>query len=159
MLARLIYVSEAADALNLPAVEAILQQARHKNRLRDISGMLLFDCKAFLQVIEGDPQKLTDLYGRIAQDTRHRRLKLLEFTAIAERRFGAWAMDFAGAGSINREVFLRYSSGSSFLPYDMSAGSALAILCALASQRGEPVSPVGHPTTPACCSEAMSLSS
>jgi hypothetical protein len=141
MLARLIYVSEAADALNLPAVEAILQQARQKNRLRDISGMLLFDAKAFLQVIEGDPQKLTDLYGRIAQDTRHWRLKLIEFTAIAERRFGAWAMDFAGGGSSNREVFLRYSSGSSFLPYELSAGSALAILTALAGNRVETHTP------------------
>lgn len=149
MLARLIYVSEATDALNLPAVEAILQQARQKNRLRDISGMLLFDAKAFLQVIEGDPQKLTDLYGRIAQDTRHRRLKLLEFTAISERRFGAWAMDFAGAGSSNREVFLRYSAASSFQPYELNAGNALAILEALAGQQGGPASPVGNPTTPA----------
>lgn len=149
MLARLIYVSEATDALNLPAVEAILQQARQKNRMRDISGMLLFDAKAFLQVIEGDPQKLTDLYGRIAQDTRHRRLKLLEFAAITERRFGAWAMDFAGAGSSNREIFLRYSAASVFQPYELNAGNALAILDALASQRGDPASPFGNPTTPA----------
>jgi hypothetical protein len=141
MLARLIYVSEATDALNLQAVDGILLQARQKNRLRDVSGMLLFDCKAFLQVIEWDPQRLTDLYGRIAQDTRHRRLKLLEFTEVAERRFGAWAMDFAGSGSSNREVFLRYSRSSSFEPYELAASNALAILSALASNRVETTAP------------------
>jgi hypothetical protein len=137
MLSRLIYVSEAADALTLPAVEAILAMARPKNRLRDISGMLLFDSQAFMQVMEGDPQKVTDLFGRISQDTRHRRVKLLEFTAISERRFGAWSMDFAGASDSNRAIFLRYSSSSSFQPYELCAGTALAILTALADNRIE----------------------
>jgi hypothetical protein len=148
MLSRLIYVSEAADALNLPAVEAILAQARQKNRMRDISGMLLFDSKVFMQVIEGDAQKLTDLYGRISQDVRHRRLKLLEFSAIDERRFGAWAMDFAGGGEGNRAVFLRYSSSSLFQPYELSAINALAILTELAGNRVD--------TVPAAQREAMS---
>jgi hypothetical protein len=131
MLARLIYVSEAAAALNPDDVERILQRARQKNRLHDVSGMLLFDSKAFLQVIEGDALALSDLYGRLTQDSRHTRLKILEFTEVPQRLFGDWAMGFAGAGSENRPVFLRHSSSSQFKPYELGAAGALAVLVAL----------------------------
>jgi hypothetical protein len=131
MLAHLIYVSEAVEAMTPADVETILLQARQKNRLRDITGMLVFDRRAFLQVIEGDAQRLTDLYARISQDTRHQRLKLLQFGALAERKFGDWNMGFAGSGGTSRRVLLRYTASSVFAPYELDASAALALLISL----------------------------
>jgi hypothetical protein len=132
MLARLIYVSEASEALTPHDVETILQTARLKNKLRDITGMLVFDRRAFLQVVEGDAQRLTDLYGRISQDTRHHRQKLLQFCDLPERQFSDWTMGFAGSGGTSRRVLLRYTASSVFAPYELRAEAALALLLALA---------------------------
>ncbi|MFM2069149.1 MAG: hypothetical protein RLZZ584_4058 [Pseudomonadota bacterium] len=143
MLARLIYVSEAAEAMTPADVDAILKTARQRNKLRDITGMLVFDRRAFLQVIEGDAQHLTDLYGRIAQDPRHRRLRLLQFGALAERQFGDWSMGFAGSGGTSRRVLMRYTASSAFAPYELDAAAALALLVALA--RTESHAPAAEP--------------
>jgi len=132
MLARLIYVSEAIEGITIADVEKILSLARRSNQLHDISGMLLFNRESFLQVIEGDAEVLTSLYGRISKDTRHRRLKLLEFGEVAQRLFDEWSMQFAGESDSNRHVFLRHTASSHFKPYELNAGRALALLLGLA---------------------------
>jgi hypothetical protein len=132
MLVRLIYVSEATAGITIVDVEEILKLARRSNQLNDISGMLLFDRESFLQVIEGDAEVVTSLFRRIANDTRHRRLKLLQFGEVGQRMFEQWTMEFAGESDSNRQVFLRHTAGSHFRPYDLNASSALALLLGLA---------------------------
>ena len=114
-------------------LEDILNVARQKNHLSDISGMLLYDHEGFLQVLEGDAQVLSDLLLSIGQDTRHKRVRLLEFREVAQRHFGDWAMGFASACKSHRQIFLRHTAAGRFLPYDLSAASALAVLVELSS--------------------------
>lgn len=135
MLARLIYVSEAVKALKPGDLEDILKVARQKNGLKDLSGMLLYDHEAFLQVIEGDAQALSDLFLGICQDARHQRIKLLEFRELAQRQFADWSMGFAGASTGNRQVFLRHTAASRFTPYALDAASALALLVDLSASQ------------------------
>lgn len=132
MLARLIYVSEAVEGITLVEIEAILSVARRSNQLKDISGMLLFDRQAFLQVIEGDAEALSSLFSNITRDVRHRRVKLLHFGEVTERLFDEWTMGFAGESENNRRVFLRHTASSHFRPYELNANSALTLLLELA---------------------------
>jgi hypothetical protein len=145
MLARLIYVSEAAKAMKPGDLEGILTVARQKNRLIDVSGMLLYDHDGFLQVLEGDALALSGLFLGIGQDPRHKRIKLLEFRELAQRQFGDWAMSFASASKSNRQIFLRHTAAGRFLPYDLNAASALAVLLELSSA----LSPSSEVATPA----------
>ena len=128
MLAQLIYASEASAPMRIGDIEGILKDARRKNRLLDLTGMLLFDRQFFLQVIEGDPQQLSDLYARLAMDRRHKRLKILHFDAISQRTFGEWSMGFAAASNANQQVYLQYGATRLFDPYHLSAAAALAIV-------------------------------
>lgn len=134
MLARLIYVSEAAAGIALGEVEAILKVARQKNHADDISGMLLFDRQSFLQCLEGDAEKLTGLLGRLVKDARHQRVKLLHFGAAAERHFCDWTMGFAGESAHNQQIYLRHTASRHFLPHDLHADNALALLLGMAQQ-------------------------
>jgi hypothetical protein len=90
----LLYVSEmrAPDAAE---VARICIQSR-ANNLRDaISGLLVFDGKAFCQLVEGPAAKITDLRGRLERDPRHRAMRVLRFGLAAQRRFGSWRLGYA----------------------------------------------------------------
>lgn len=130
----MIYVSEAAVGTSIEEVEAILKVARRNNHANDLSGMLLFDRQSFLQCLEGDAEKLTRLLGSLAKDARHQRMKLLHFGAASERHFCDWTMGFAGESANNRPIYLRHSASSHFLPHDLCADNALALLLGMARQ-------------------------
>lgn len=132
MLARLIYASEAAASLTPDSVQALLAHARRNNRLRDITGVLAFDSRYFLQAIEGGRQPLSDLYARLVQDPRHQRLMIISFEAVLRRSFSSWTMGFAGADASRRGLYLLHGASGQFEPHSLSGPAALALLSELA---------------------------
>jgi hypothetical protein len=128
MLSRLIYSSEPSRALDDQQVTAILTTARQNNERNDITGMLVFDSTAFLQVIEGDREKLSKLYAALVRDPRHHHLTILGMGPIDEREFSSWQMGFAAAHAGHRALFLKHSASSRFEPQRMTAHSALSLL-------------------------------
>ena len=135
MLYRLIYASEAADDLTPDSVQALLDNARRRNRLRDISGMLVFDSRYFLQVIEGGREAVSLLLGTLCADTRHTDVRLLELDEITQRAFADWSMEFVPAAAINKTVLLRNGVSSHFDPHSLSKAGALHVLTEMRAVR------------------------
>lgn len=131
MLIRLIYASEVAVALTPAAVLEIVTRARVANQRRHITGTLAFDSRNYLQVLEGEREAVSDLFCRIAKDSRHRRLQLLESVPVDERLFATWSMGFAAADGQGRNTFLRQSGDDHFAPLNLTAKGALGLLSAL----------------------------
>ncbi len=131
MLTRLIYASEPSQPLTPAAVQDIVDHARAANARSQITGMLIFDSGAFLQVLEGRREPVSETFGRIAQDKRHRHVVLLSVQTVDERLFGRWAMGFAAADASGRDQFLRFGGSDRFEPYTLSPGSAVGLLLAL----------------------------
>ncbi len=134
MLMRLIYASEATRPLGPSDVEALLAHARRNNARRDITGMLLFDSRHFLQVLEGGRRVLSDLYTALAHDPRHRNLLLLGCEAIEQRRFNDWDMGFAAADASRAQLYRRYSAAGQLDPSLLNGTTALALLADFARQ-------------------------
>jgi hypothetical protein len=132
MLTRLIYASEASEPLQASGIEDMLRTARAKNRLRDITGLLMFDHRHFLQVLEGDRQQLSDLYTSLVRDPRHRHLLILQCVPIDERQFADWSMGFAPSDSARQRLLLRYTASSQFEPHRLTAATAWSLLVAVA---------------------------
>jgi len=133
MLTRLIYASTSTDPLTPAGVQAIVDHARTANERRRLTGMLVFDHNCFLQALEGRREAVSEAFCRIAADTRHRRIVLLEVQPIEERLFAHWTMGFAAADARGRESFLRFGGSDQFEPHLLSAASALGLLRALAA--------------------------
>jgi hypothetical protein len=131
MLTRLIYASESTAALAPASLQALLDHARAANERRNITGMLAFDSRCFLQVLEGDRQAVNQVFSRIAADPRHRRVELLEMVTVQERAFAKWSMAFAAADAAGKEIFLRFGLEPIFNPYAMTGPAAVALLAAL----------------------------
>ena len=133
MLIRLVYASTAQSGVDLNEFKRILLQAQANNHRRDLTGMLAFNSKIFLQALEGSRDQINDLYARLMRDPRHTTVTLLNYKEIEERHWANWSMGFAAPNTDNRALFLKYSQQSVFNPYSMKADAVEKMLMELAS--------------------------
>jgi len=127
MLVRLLYASRAIDT-SADAIEAILTQSRQHNPECGITGILCYGGGIFLQAIEGGRMAVSELYGHIQKDIRHKDVVLLHYEEIAERRFGGWTMGQVNVSKINATILLKYAEKPELDPYSVSGGVSLALL-------------------------------
>lgn len=127
MLVRLLYCSRAVDT-GAEAIESILAQARQHNPVSGITGILCYGGGIFLQAIEGGRMQVSELFGTIQKDPRHKDVALLHYEEISERRFGGWAMGQVNVSKLNHSVLLKYSEKPELDPYSVSGKVSLALL-------------------------------
>ena len=127
MLVRLLYASRAVDT-SADAIETILTQSRHYNPTCGITGILCYGGGIFLQAIEGGRMAVSELYGHIQKDPRHKDIALLHYEEISERRFGGWTMGQVNLSRINTSILLKYSEKPELDPYAVSGNVSLALL-------------------------------
>ena len=126
MLVRLLYASRVVDA-RPETIEAILTQSRQFNPTSGITGILCYGGGIFLQAIEGGRNVVSELYGHIQKDPRHKDVVLLHYEEIAERRFGGWTMGQVDASRVNTSILLKYSERAELDPYSVSGKVSLAL--------------------------------
>ena len=127
MLVRLLYASRAVDT-SASAIEAILATSREHNPGCGITGILCYGGGIFLQAIEGGRSAVSDLYGHIQRDARHKDVVLLHFEEISERRFGGWTMGQVNLSKLNHSILLKYSEKPELDPYAVSGKVSFALL-------------------------------
>ena len=127
MLVRLLYASRAVDP-SADAIDKILTQSRHYNPTCGITGILCYGGGIFLQAIEGGRMAVSDLYGHIQRDVRHKDVVLLHYEEISERRFGGWTMGQVNMSKINTNILLKYAEKPELDPYSVSGKVSLALL-------------------------------
>jgi hypothetical protein len=110
------------------AIEAILTQSRHFNPTSGITGILCYGGGIFLQAIEGGRSPVSELYGHIQHDKRHKDVVLLHYEEISERRFGGWTMGQVNMSKINNSILLKYAEKPELDPYSVSGKVSLALL-------------------------------
>lgn len=91
---QLIYISRAADSFKDEELVELLAVARTNNQQLDITGMLLYHERSFIQVLTGPEEKVTALYKKVEQDPRHEDPKILFQGTVSERSFEDWSMGF-----------------------------------------------------------------
>ena len=126
MLVRLLYASRAIDT-SPGAIEMILAQSRQHNPECGITGILCYGGGIFLQAIEGGRMPVSELYGHIQKDVRHKDVVLLHYEEISERRFGGWTMGQVNMSRINASILLKYAEKPELDPYSVSGKVSLAL--------------------------------
>ena len=127
MLVRLLYASRVVDP-RPETIESILTQSRQFNPTCGIPGILCYGGGIFLQAIEGGRSAVSDLYGHIQKDERHKDVVLLHYEEISERRFGGWTMGQVDTSRVNTNILLKYSERAELDPYSVSGKVSLALL-------------------------------
>jgi len=91
MLCQYLYIS-TAPSLSRDEVETILSSSARNNPANGITGLLLYNGRNFLQLLEGEEIELVDLMVRISHDPRHSGVSILDQKEIDQRSCPDWAM-------------------------------------------------------------------
>ena len=114
---RLIYVSRVGRQVRFADAEAIAAAASRRNVEAGITGLLLYTPSHFVQVLEGEPDAVSQTLARIRSDLRHASMVILDDRSVDSREFSAWGMRahycFATASALE----------------ELHADSAFALLC------------------------------
>lgn len=92
MLIRMLYVSRAVGPQTSTVTATLLATARAANHAQGITGVLCQGQGLYLQVLEGERDRVNALYVRIVADRRHRDVELLRLEETEDRRFADWSM-------------------------------------------------------------------
>jgi hypothetical protein len=108
-LVQLIYASSAVELMDDGQLLALLQQSRQNNSELGLTGILLYKGGNFLQVLEGEEDKVMALYDKIRNDPRHRQVLTIATRPIKERDFGDWTMAYVNLNKVKPEDVPGYS--------------------------------------------------
>ena len=135
---RLIYVSRSSNVLGEDAdaeVHRIVAVSMGRNRMVDVTGLLLTHQGWFLQVLEGPSAEVSGLMGRILRDTRHRGMRTLSSDMVDTRLFSDWNMVGARLGPEADPVLTELGQIARFDADGLSADAALQLLVFAADYR------------------------
>lgn len=90
----LLYVSHATRAMSPEEIDRLLHGARERNRLRGVTGALLYYDGRFVQVLEGEAAAVEQCFSRIRTDPRHEQVTPLHREPIEAARFPQWSMRY-----------------------------------------------------------------
>ena len=98
----LIYVSTAADQLDMEDVVRIIRNAAKRNLRDGVCGVLLYAETRFMQCLEGSAHGVQNAYWRIVNSTAHHGIVEVFNGTVDQRRFASWEWAYR---SDNQEQF------------------------------------------------------
>ena len=135
-LTRLIYVSQVSAPASVDlavTVRDILRVSRANNGRAGVTGMLLTFGGYFVQALEGPDDQVRRTLVRVSRDDRHAGVKVLGADFCGVRTFEGWAMCANDLSAADDDILRVLDRRGEFLPYDMTAGSALKLLTSIAA--------------------------
>lgn len=101
LLLNFVYCSQVSEGVGSVDVDNIIATSRRRNRVKGITGVLVFGSGVFFQWIEGPRAEVMSLVKRIETDSRHEMMVTLSTDEeIRERIFPTWDMELVGAEDI-----------------------------------------------------------
>lgn len=91
MISQYLYIS-TAPSLSRDDVDAILASSQRYNPARGVTGLLLYNGRNFLQLLEGEESELVSLMMRISHDPRHTGISMIDRKTAGVRACPDWAM-------------------------------------------------------------------
>ena len=89
---QLAYTSTSLHDFKKEDLTLLLNKSRSANMEASLTGVLLYKSDQFLQVLEGDKSKVTELFNKIKNDTRHYDVNIIFENSILVKTFPDWSM-------------------------------------------------------------------
>lgn len=91
MISQYLYIS-TAPSLSRNDIESILTSSERNNAMRKVTGLLLYNGRNFLQLLEGEESELVSLMVKISHDPRHTGISMIDRKIVEHRVCSNWAM-------------------------------------------------------------------
>ena len=117
-----IYISRPTHFDHI-VLEDILKTSRSNNPKNSITGNLIYHSDLFLQILEGPPKAINDLYSKILSDSRHGDIVKLRDSEFHKRLFSSWAMKNDGYQSwmLSRHEINKFNADEALSLFDKLA--------------------------------------
>lgn len=89
-----LYVSRERRPMSEHEIANLLERTRRFNKLNGITGCLLHQDGWFMQMLEGSPDNVSELFEIIRHDPRHYGIRLIIEGPVQKRFFPEWSMGF-----------------------------------------------------------------
>jgi hypothetical protein len=124
----IVYISTSVELMTDEELTEILNEARENNSAKDVTGVLLYSEGTFIQVLEGEPEAIEQIFARIYLDRRHKNIIKLIDKPLEERNFAEWAMGFTTPDAEKVRELEGYLKSTSDILNNDKNHSALTIL-------------------------------
>lgn len=115
----LVYQSFANSEFSYSDLNDLMVLSKYKNNELAITGCLVYHQRTFIQVIEGERDKVKELFEKIKQDDRHSKIERVWESEIPSRGFSGWSMSLMNLEDIRfTELFSDYLK-TDILDYDV----------------------------------------
>ena len=94
MLIQSVYTSAAIQPMPKSKLYKILVDSRVRNKLADVTGLLVYVDGTFLQLLEDEQEIVSNLLDKISKDPRHTDVKVVYKTGVERRTFNDWQMAY-----------------------------------------------------------------
>ena len=135
---QVVYTSKASQDFDDTELSKIMAASARNNPQTNITGMLLYTKRTFLQALEGDAALVDALIEKIKSDARHHSVEIVVRTSIREREFKNWSMGYRCLSSSDAENLPHFApffaAGFDTQKICAQPGIALEILRVMASQ-------------------------
>ncbi len=128
---RLVYASRWANVLGEDieaALHRIVAASIGRNRLADVTGLLLAHDGWFVQALEGPEDQVRQLMARIGQDRRHREVRVISAASADSRLFKDWNMAGARLGRAADPLLIELGQVARFDAARLDPVGALGLL-------------------------------
>lgn len=129
MLSQLIYHSHFMPGQQgtLSSVRNIIEASEINNSRDGITGFLIFDKSTFLQILEGDADKIDATFQRISADKRHRDLTVISKRRLDQRAFQDWAMGGYVRSNEAQSIYAHYGVTGELDPMHLDADTIVRL--------------------------------
>ena len=124
----LIYTSHVTQPLSEDELIQLLKESRTSNKKLGVTGMLIYLQDKFIQVLEGEYQKVVKLYEAISNDPRHKRVTLILEGNTRVRIFKDWSMGFKKISSHELEEITGFQDLDKFFSEKPVTNESPAVL-------------------------------
>ena len=119
MLHHLIYVSRAQKLMKPSDNLSLLAASKEYNSTHQISGVLVYKSKTFVQLIEGPRREVQNLYRKIRKDNRHTEIQTLLNEPTYNRYYPEPGLEFHALDNTPQSALPPYSKSLNS-DYDIS---------------------------------------
>lgn len=99
----LVYISSVFNDFTEEMIQDILAVSREKNKLHNITGLLLLNNYQIIQYLEGNENDVKQLFDNISKDKRHTDVYLIKTEKIEKRLFDNWSMGYKNINHLTKK--------------------------------------------------------
>jgi hypothetical protein len=107
----LLYVSSAVKLMDNDELLKLHQVSQKNNKKSEITGMLLYQEGNFMQIIEGNKERVLELFSKVTMDKHHKDIYKIMSGSIEKRNFNDWSMGFCNMNetghNLNYDAFIQ----------------------------------------------------